>query len=81
MPDPSLTHANRLLDESARLSASDATRFLFDHYRCARPEMQDAIVLALIGAVLTSRAMRATQARPASAAGHGDPTHSQELAA
>ena len=62
MPDLSLTHANRLLDESARLSAGDATRFLFDHYRCARPETQDAIVLALVGAVLTSRAMRAAGA-------------------
>ena len=59
MPDRSLTHANRLLDDSARLPAGDATRFLFDHYRCARPEMQDAIVLALIGSVLTIRAMRA----------------------
>ncbi len=59
MPDLSLTHANRLLDESARLTTGEATRFLFDHYRCARPETQDAIVLALIGLVLTARAMRA----------------------
>ena len=67
--DPSLTHANRLIDESSRFSPGDATRFLFDHYRCARPEMQDAIVLALIGSVLTSRAMRAAQARSASTGG------------
>lgn len=62
MPDPSLTHANRLLDASARLTTGEATRFLFDHYRCARPETQDAIVLALIGSVLTARAMRAAGA-------------------
>ncbi len=62
MPDPSLTHANRLLDDSVRLTTGEATRFLFDHYRCARPETQDAIVLALIGAVLTTRAMRAAGA-------------------
>ncbi len=71
MPDSPLTHANRLLDESSRLTTGEATRFLFDHYRCARPETQDAIVLALIGSVLTSRAMRAAGASsiPSAAAG------------
>lgn len=58
MPENPLTAANRLIDESISLNAGDATRFLFDHYRCAGPDMQDAIVLALIGSVLTNRAMR-----------------------
>ena len=61
MLDTSLAQANRMMDEAGQLSTKDVARFLFDHYRCARPEMQDAIVLALIGSVLTTRAMSAGQ--------------------
>lgn len=54
----SLNSAVALVDQTAAMSASEATRYLFDRYRTSSEIQRDAIVLALVSALCVARARR-----------------------
>jgi hypothetical protein len=56
--DISVEQSEAAIREAAEFSPSEATRFLFDHFRTMQPETQPAFVLALIANVVTHQAIR-----------------------
>lgn len=58
MADNSFQYAVKIVSEAQSRSPSDATRFLFDHYRTASTEFKEALVLALIGEIAFAVARR-----------------------
>ena len=57
MPDPCLSVAVEMVDQTRSMPADEAARYLLNRYDAASQDLREALMLALVGALQTTRGM------------------------